>query len=662
MAADTKIRGITIELGGDASGLSKALKDVNKDINSTQKQLKDVERLLKMDPGNMELLRQKQQLLNKEIGETDTKLEALKKAEKQVQEQFARGEASEDQYNALKREIIATESKLGSLRSEADKTDKAIKGIDEKPVEEVADAAKEAENALDDAGKKASNFGDYLKAGAIIEGAKGIISSLKDVAGETKEYQKIMGSLEVSSGKAGYTTKQTAETYKQLYGVLGDDQTAATTTANLQALGVAQEDLKKLTNATIGAWATYGDSIPIDGLAESINETAKVGSVTGTLADVLNWAGVSEDKFNEKLEQAGSESERANMILQQMVDQGLADAGQAWRNNSAALVESNEAQADLQEQMAELGELITPIITKMTQAGAAVLQWFNSLDEGTQMGILALVAIVAALGPVISLFSTMTGTVLPAVQMAFTSTFSFIAANPVILLIAAIVGLVALMAAKGDEIQKILQKADDFLQNVFAMDWTTVFGPVLGDRLNGFMKNMQNMWNALKQILNGIIDFIRGAFTGDWERAWSGIVQIFGGIFSGMGMLAKAPINKIISLINGAISGINVLAKGANKIPGVNIGTIGKIPYLANGGVLSQGSAVVGEAGPELLTMMGGKAVVQPLTSQTSTYKTEVGGIHITVYGAPGQDEQEIADLVSEKISAEAARKGAVFA
>ena len=658
--AGPKIRGITVELGGDTSGLSKALKDVNKDIRDTQSQLRDVEKLLKLDPSNMELLRQKNLLLNQSIGQTETKLEALKAAEKSAQEQSKKGKVSEEQYNALKREIVSTELKLGDLRAESSKTEKAINKIDEKPIEEVADAAQKAEQELEDAGKEASNFRDYLKAGAIVEGAKGLIGTLKDVSEETKEYQKIMGSLEVSSKEAGYSAEETSEIYKQLYGVLADDQTAATTTANLQALGLSQEKLQKMTNGTIGAWAKYGDSIPIDGLAEAINETVKAGKVTGTFADVLNWAGTSEDGFNEKLEKCKTEAERVNLVMQEFAKQGLEESGKAWRDNNKALVESNETQADLQEQMAELGELVMPFATKITGVAVALLSWFNNLDSGSQTAILALIAIVAATGPVINGFDTLTKTTLPGLKNAFTSVFGFIAANPIVLLIAAVVAMVALFATKGDEIQAILQKVDDFLQKVFATDFTKIFGPVLGEALNCFFANVKNMWNSVKLIFDGLIDFIRGVFTGDWERAWNGVVNIFRGVFSGLKTIAKAPINAVIGLLNGAIGGMNTLIKGANKIPGVNIGTIGKIPYLANGGTLYDGTAVVGEAGPELLTVTGNRAIVQPLTNQTRN--NYLGGVTMNVYGAPGQDVNELADLVADRIIEVVHREGAAFA
>lgn len=692
---DDRIKGIVVEIGGDTTGLSKALSGVNKDISNTQRQLKDVEKLLKLDPGNTELLRQKYELLNREVEQTDDKLKALKDAEKQVQAQFQRGDIGKDKYDALKREIIETEANLGKLRSEAQKAENAVKGIDEKPVDEVADAASEAENALEDAGKEASNFGDYLKAGAIIEGAKGLVSSIKDLSQETKDYRKIMGSLEVSSEKAGYSAEETAKSYQILYGVLADDQTAATTTANLQALGLAQSDLEQLINNTIGAWATYGDSIPIDSLAESINETVRAGQVTGTFADVLNWgsaegetfgvamkeateaneewnnavqdAETAEDYFNLALQECGSEAERVNLAMQAMAKQGLADTGEAWQENNAGLVESNKASADFQEQIAQLGEMIEPVLTKITGAVADLLGWFNNLDGGTQTFILTAIALIAAIGPLSGIISGITSVV-----GGLSAALSFLAANPIVLVIAAIVALIAAVALFGDEIQAGLQQVDDFLQGIFAKDWTETFG-ALGNVVNALFANIKNIWDSIKSVFDGVIDFIRGVFTGDWERAWEGVKKIISGIWNSMVNVVKAPINAIIGLINTAIDGINWIIDGINSISfdlpdwlggahiGFNIGKIGHIPYLAKGGVLSRGSAVVGEAGPELLTMAGGKAVVRPLTNQT-TNNTTLGGVTFYVYGAPGQDINELTDQIMDRMETVYRVKGAAWA
>lgn len=733
-----RIKGITIEIGGDTTGLSKALSGVNKEIKDTRTQLKDVNRLLKMDPGNTELLRQKYDLLNKSIDSTEKKLDTLKQAEKQVQDQFKRGKVSESQYNALKREVIATESNLKNLKSEAQKTDNAIRGIDEKPVEEVASAADKAETSLKDAGKEASNFGDYLKAGAIVEGSKAIISGMKDIADESREYMKIMGSLEISSQAAGYTAEQTASSYKTLYGVLGDDQTAATTTANLQALGLSQSQLDQIINGTIGAWATYGDSIPIDSLSEAINETVKTGNVTGTFADVLNWAGTSEDEFNAKLQAANSESERANLVLQELASQGLMTAGQAWQENNEALFENNQANADLQEQLSELGETVMPIITAVTQGIANILSWFNNLSPEVQNFIGIVLGLVAAISTVIGVIQGISGAL------------ALLSANPISLIIMAIAALVAAFIYLWnnceefrefwinlwDTISSAFSAVRDAIVNFFTVTipdawnsvvdffwqgyytWQSIWQSI-GDFFSGiwdgivsfFTETIPNAWNSLVDFcwqgyyawqevwqnvgdfFSGIWDGIVGFFTETIPNAWNGLMDIFNkigswwsgiwngvrdtfsNVFNSLVNIAKQPINAIIGLINGIIDGLNWMIGGLNQLSfdipdwvpifggkkfGINIPTIGKIPYLASGGVLSQGSAVVGEAGPELLTMMGTKAVVQPLTSSTTT-NTNLGGVNIVVYGAPGQDVRELADIIMDEMQSATMRKGAVW-
>lgn len=733
-----RIKGITIEIGGDTTGLSKALSGVNKEIKDTQTQLKDVNRLLKMDPGNTELLRQKYDLLNKSIDSTEKKLDTLKQAEKQVQDQFKRGKVSESQYNALKREVIATESNLKNLKSEAQKTDNAIRGIDEKPVEEVASAADKAETSLKDAGKEASNFGDYLKAGAIVEGSKAIISGMKDIADESREHMKIMGSLEISSQAAGYTAEQTASSYKTLYGVLGDDQTAATTTANLQALGLSQSQLDQIINGTIGAWATYGDSIPIDSLSEAINETVKTGNVTGTFADVLNWAGTSEDEFNAKLQAANSESERANLVLQELANQGLMTAGQAWQENNEALFENNQANADLQEQLSELGETVMPIITAVTQGIANILSWFNNLSPEVQNFIGIVLGLVAAISTVIGVIQGISGAL------------ALLSANPISLIIMAVAALVAAFIYlwnNCEEFREFWINLWDTISSAFSAVWDAIVNfftvtipdawnsvvdffwqgyytwqsiwQSIGDFFSGiwdgivsfFTETIPNAWNSLVDFcwqgyyawqevwqnvgdfFSGIWDGIVGFFTETIPNAWNGLMDIFNkigswwsgiwngvrdtfsNVFNSLVNIAKQPINAIIGLINGIIDGLNWMIGGLNQLSfdipdwvpifggkkfGINIPTIGKIPYLASGGVLSQGSAVVGEAGPELLTMMGTKAVVQPLTSSTTT-NTNLGGVNIVVYGAPGQDVRELADIIMDEMQSATMRKGAVW-
>lgn len=744
-----RVKGITVEIGGDVTGLNKALAGTNKEIKSTQSQLKDVEKLLKLDPTNTTLLEQKQRLLADAMGETKSKLETLQKANDQVAGSVKNYDAWKKAYDPIQEEIKETNEKLKELKAqrqelndsgkmnteefkelqaEIDKTTadlKDLKSEAKKVSEEFGnpisqsqyDALQreiiETEIALKDLGKtaknegeKVSNFGDYLKANAIVEGVKGIAGAISDLSEETQEYRKIMGTLETSSEQAGYTAEQTAQSYKQLYGVLGDDQTTATTVANLQALALSQGKLTQLTDAAIGAWAKYGDSIHIDGLAEAINETVKAGQVTGTFADVLNWgrkegetfgvmlkentkeneewnkavmnAATAEDFFNLALQEAGSEAERADLILRAMADQGLTSAADAWRKNNEDIVAANEAQSDFMEKAAQLSERVAPAIQAVKEGGNDLLQMFLDLTsevdfdaiaetinqvfaaveslitflvENQEIVLTVIAQIAAGLAALklADLFDKISEgkTLIEGLSNAIPLLGNAISVltNPIFLVTAAVVAVVALIATKGDEIQALLQKLDDWLQGVFLTDWTKVFGPGLGDALNGFFAGLKNIWDSVKMILDGVIDFIRGIFTGDWERAWEGVRQILEGIFNGLQAVVKAPLNAIIGAVNSVISHINTLIAGLNNIgfdlPSwlgggsfrFNIPSIPNIPYLAKGGIVGEGSAIVGDAGPELLTVSNGRTMVQPLPGNTGKIESLLGSIDSRIGG-----------------------------
>ncbi|HIX16956.1 MAG TPA: hypothetical protein H9860_01445 [Candidatus Gemmiger faecavium] len=272
-------------------------------------------------------------------------------------------------------------------------------------------------DAMDDASRSALSFKDVFSANAIVEAAKSIGSAISDVVESTTEYRKIIGTLETSSQEAGYTAEQTAEAYGQLYVALGDDQTAATATANLQALKLGQQDLMNMLELVTGAWATYGDSIPIDSLAESINETIRSGTVTGTFADVLNWgtqegekfgvtmkanteankawndavadAETAEDYFNLALQSASSEAERANIVMQAMASQGLAKTAEAWYENNKDIVDANNAQLEFTENAAEFSERVSPAVNEIKEGFNGIFEEILNLTEGIDFSAVA---------------------------------------------------------------------------------------------------------------------------------------------------------------------------------------------------------------------------------------------------------------------------------
>ena len=641
-----------------------------------------------------------------EYGETSKEAQSAATA---LDRQEAAASRAKTEYNNARTALNKMNSELGDLEKQASS---AADGVDD-----VTDSLKDAEstaNSLD--------FGDVLSAGTIIEGAKGVIDAIGQTIDEVSEYRKIMGSLDVASEKAGYTADETAAGYTRLYGVLGDDQTAATTLSNLQALGLSQEKLTKLLDSSVGAWATYGDSIPIDGLAEAINETVRTGTVTGTFADVLNWgsregetfgvmlkdnteankewnnavsdAVTAEDYFNLALQDASTEAERANLVYQAMASQGLEAAGQQWREQNQDIVAANEAQATFTENAATLAERVAPAVNavkvgfndlftaalQMTEGidfqavADGITAAFNFLIEnkdvivsdlaiiGTGIAALKLAQFATDVGNVISKAATLTETFpkLGGVVTALTGPFG--------LVIAAVTGVLLIINTFGDQIKEVLQSVDDFLQNVFAVDLTQIFGPALGGVLTGFLNVFEGVWTAIKGILDGVIDIVRGVFTADWERAWNGVVEIFSGLFDGIDSIFKGAINVIIGLLNGLLGKANGLIDGINLIPGVNIPHIPTIPLLAKGGIVRSGSAIVGEAGPELMTVLGNRTVVQPLpagsvSSNGGRYAAaaQVRDVNITVYGAEGQDVNQLADIIMQRIESATNQREAVF-
>ena len=377
--AKSKIVGLTIEIGGDTTELSKALKQPNSEARDLQSKLKAIDQALKFDPNNTELLEQKFRLLGQAIDSNEQKLQMLKIAQEQFKSSGKDIDSSE--YIELQRQIALTTNKVDQLRKQ-----RIDMMVDTSEVNDANRALDDMEKNMDDVEKSSSTFRDALKGAivgsGVVEGVKGLVSSLSDMAEESKENIKIMSSLETSSKLAGYSATETSETYKQLYGVLGDNQTAATTTANLQALGLEQDKLRQITEGAIGAWAKYGDSIPIDGLAESINETVKTATVTGNFADVLNWAGTNEDDFNAKLQKANSTSERANIVLQELTKQGLIKSADAWRENAGALVDANEAQAKFEHATSQLSQVVLPITSKIQSGLANMLKPLADLITG----------------------------------------------------------------------------------------------------------------------------------------------------------------------------------------------------------------------------------------------------------------------------------------
>ena len=597
-----KIRGITIELGGDTSGLSQALKDVNSQIDNTQKQLRDVEKLLKLDPKNTELLAQKQKLLGDQINNTKSKLDTLKQAQATMDQNGV--DKNSDQYMALQREIINTERELGNLENASKKTSEAMSGISQaadnvsQGAQKVADKTKELSGAA-----AAALAAIGALAYKTVQSADDLNTLAKQTGFSTDELQK----FQYASDLVDVSMDDITGAAKKLKKAVSSDSKA------LASLGVK-------TRKADGSFRDINDIFydTLAALGNIDNETerdAKAMEIFGKSADSL--AGIVDDG-GKSLKELGQEAEDLGLIMSQDTLDSLNKVNDEIDTLKA------QAKARLAETGAKAMEALTPVLEKVIGLIGRLLTFIGSLNTDQIETIIGVLAVIAAISPLASLISKISGMVaaIPTLINGVSTALTWLMANPMALVIAAIVALVVLIATKGDEIQAMLQRFDDWLQSIFAKDWTEVFGPVLGGILNGFFDKIKDVWDSIKQIFDGIIDFIRGVFTGDWQRAWEGVKKIFSGIMDGLALVFKWPLNAIISMINKIIDGINWLIGQANKLAGVfgvQIGKIGYIPMLAQGGIVTKGQAIVGEAGPELLNVSNGKTTVTPLTNNAAS-------------------------------------------
>lgn len=209
-------------------------------------------------------------------------------------------------------------------------------------------------------GSAVKNIG---KVGAALAGISfaGITAGFIGMAEATEEYRKAQGKLETAFQSAGYSSEVAQKAYKGFYGILGDVDTATEASQLLAQMTRSQEDVTKWTRIAAGVNGTWGDSLPIEGLIESINETQNVGTVTGNLADALNWAGVQEDDFNAKLAKCSTEAQK-NALIMQTLEALYGDAADAFYKNNAALVQARETQDSLSKITAKLG--ISSLIAK----------------------------------------------------------------------------------------------------------------------------------------------------------------------------------------------------------------------------------------------------------------------------------------------------------
>lgn len=595
MAGKNTIKGLVVEIGGDTTKLGKALQNVEDKSRDLSSELGQINRLLKMDPGNADLLAQKQKVLADAVENTGKKLETLKEAERQVQAQFERGEASAEQVRALQREIVATEKKLQGYENAVRETAEELDNLGEK-----SRAAKNASEGLGDTLDNIGNVGLTAVGGAVTAAITGLTAA----AEATRDYRLEMGKLDTAFTDNGFSSQAATTAYKELVGVLGEYDQSVETANHLAKLTDNEKDLAKWTGDILpGVFATFGDSLPIEGLTEAANETAKVGQVTGPLADALNWAGVSEDAFNESLAKCTTEQERQALITSTL--SGLyGEASAAYKETNADVIAANQANDAWTASLAGVGAAVEPVLTSVKSMGAELLTKLVPVIETLLANLptigVALAGITAALVSykVAALAATAAEKGMTLAQYAAAAAQKALnvamKANPIGLIITAITALVAAFVylwQNNEEfrefwiklwakIQSTVSKVVEWFKTVPQKIHSAILGAIT--RVKTWGSNLASTAKtAATNMVTGVVNFAKQLPGKIWS-AIVGAVQKVAQWGTNMASKAKSAMQQLISSVTSTLKALpgKVLSIGGDLVSGLWNGITNKLSWL----------------------------------------------------------------------------------
>lgn len=522
------------------------------------------------------------------------------------------------------------------ITAEVDKYNKATEDAKKQTksfAEQVKDAGKDVDETFKKAGESISS--GMKKAAVGIAAASAAILAL---GASTKDYRNEQAKLVTAFETAGASAETAKSTFNDLYRVLGDSGQATEAASHLALLTTNEKELAEWTNICQGVYATFGDSLPIEGLTEAANETAKVGTVTGSLADALNWAGISEDAFNESLAACNTEAEREALIRETL--NGLYnEASKNYEKNNADVLAQNEAQAQLDATLAQLGATVAPILTMLTQLASEVLVMLMPHIENFATNLMpvilaalegiattlsnvigylleneaVLIAVGIALGTVITaigIYNTVSAITEAMDKAHVTTVWGLVKAHaaqavaamtalaPYILIVAAIAAVIAIIALciiYWDEIVAAVKNAvkviGDVLGAVGSWIYDNVIKPVADffvGMWDGLVNGAKAAWNGICSVFGAVADFFKNIFKNAWEgvkAVFSTGGKIFDGIKDGIVTAFKAIVNAIITGINKVVAlpfnGINLVLDGIRSIDILGIKPftwVGKLP------------------------------------------------------------------------------------
>lgn len=488
----------------------------------------------------------------------------------------------------------------------------------------VQDAKKEVGNFKQQVQEASKNIdvnfkkvGEGIKNAAkkIAVGVAGAGTALLALGASTKDYRAEQAKLNAAFETAGASADTAKQVYNDLYRVLGESDTSVEAANHLAQLTTSQKDLSEWTTICQGVYATFGDSLPIEGLTEAANETAKTASVTGSLADALNWAGISEDEFNAQLAACNSEAEREQLIRETLIGT-YNEAAAAYEKNAAEVLKQNEAQAKLQDSLAKLGAVVAPIVTTFTQfateALAVVVPYIQQLAEqygpqlkevlqgigefikpigeflmahlpaiatiaGIIMGIAAAYQVISA---ALTVYNTIKAAYTAVTTIATAAQTAFAAANiaalaPILAVVAAITAVVAIIVVcikHWDKIKEAVSKAWDFIK-----EKTKAAVDAVVNFFTGMKDSISNKVEEIKSAVAEKFESIKNAISEKVQSAKESVVNKFNEIKTGISQ-------KIQSAKTAAVEGFSNMKSGViEKVTGIVSGVKTKFGEIKSG-------------------------------------------------------------------------------
>lgn len=593
-------REITTVFRADISQFSASTQQLNKYVATVNSEFKNATASMNRWNDNTDGLKAKLKQLN---GVLDAEERKLKTLEDQYAELVRQGKENTKEAQDLAIAINNQGAKVKETKKNIDHYSKSLKELEDAGVK-TKDELNELNQKLDDQKQAAKDLGDGVLKGAALGVAGlgaacvGALSGLNSIVEETKELRTQMGQLETAFNEAGLSTKDAEKTFNDLYGVLGDSGKATEASMHLAQFAKSEKELEELTNSLTGAYAKFGDSLPLENIAEGVSTTLTLNQANAGMVDAIEFAGGSVEEFNEKLQSLDSEEEKRAFILETL-NKSYGEAGETYKEVNKEVIAANEAQNKYNQAMADIGEKAQPAITSFKLAMVGVLE--KVLSKFNEVDIQGLI------GKITGALTTLVDVALPPLMTGLEWVLDNL--NWLAPLLGGLVGTIGAISAGIKiyngvmAIAKTVQlawnlalKANPIGLVITAIGLLVAAFVTLWNKCEGFRNFFIKMWDGIKKIGSNAANFI-------------------GDIFKSKINTVKGIINGVISLINGAIGAINKLKVDipdwVPKYGGSTFGlNIPKIPTLAAGGVVEQPTlAMIGEAGKE---------AVMPLENNTA--------------------------------------------